>query len=264
MIIRPLHPYPSPHVHWAQALFALCALALTAAGCVYDSSQPCGPGQVLKVSSEYSEACVCADGYAAAATGCVKCSANEMVGTSGCVCKAGYGRKDATTPCAACGANEATGATGACECATGFSRATADAPCTASATSGQGVACDTVTAPCTDAVYNHCHVVTGTAGYCTVQGCTSSAGCTGGYMCALTASPSYCRRPPTGEGKACTSDADCAGTEATYCNVFMTQKCQVQGCTLNPNDCFTGTVCCDYTAFGVAQYQCVAEGTCTK
>ncbi|WP_437587478.1 hypothetical protein [Sorangium sp. So ce1000] len=232
-------------------------------GCVYDGDQPCGPGQTLKADSEYFESCVCAAGYAATKTGCVRCGENEDVGASGCVCKAGYGRADATSPCAACGENEVTGATGACECAAGFSRASAEAPCTATP-AGLNAACDTATMPCSDATYNHCHALSGTTGYCTRQGCSGAADCADGYMCDLTVAPSYCRRPPVGAGKTCASDADCAGTEATYCNIYETQKCQVQGCTLSPNNCFTGTVCCDLTDSGVAQYQCVAEGSCTN
>lgn len=246
---------------WGRVFLMANAVTFPFIGCVYDGDQPCGPGQTLKTNSEYSAICVCAEGYAATKTGCVRCLENEEAGANGCVCKAGYGRADAAAPCNACGENEVTGATGACECATGFSRASAGAPCTP-APAGLDAACDTATTPCPDATYNHCHAVSGTAGYCTSQGCTSSADCAGGHMCDLTVTPSYCRRPPVGAGKPCASDADCAGTEATYCNTAVTQKCQVQGCTLSPNNCFTGTVCCDFTAYGVAQYQCVAEGSC--
>lgn len=259
----PLRISPASRCRWGRVIVCAAMALLPAIGCVYDSDQPCGPGQVIKVNSEYSESCVCATGYAATATGCVLCGANEEIGATGCVCKAGYGRAAATAACTACGQNEVTGASGACECATGFSRASATSVCEAAA-AAMGVACDASSSPCTDTTFNHCHVVSGTSGYCTKQGCTTAADCGGGYMCDLTAAPSYCRRPPVGAGKDCTNDADCAGTEATYCNAYQTKKCQVQGCTLAPNNCFTGTVCCDYTAFGVAQYQCVAEGTCTQ
>ncbi|WP_437298276.1 hypothetical protein [Sorangium sp. So ce426] len=236
-------------------------VAFSFLGCVYDSEKPCGPGQTLRAESEYFEVCVCAEGHAATAAGCVRCGENEEVGPSGCLCKAGYGRADAAVSCSACGENEVTGATGACECAPGFSRASAEAPCTATP-AGLAAACDTATTPCPEAAYSYCHAASGTSGYCTSQGCEGPADCAVGYMCDLTVAPSYCRRPPIGAGKPCAGDADCAGTEATYCNVQLTQKCQVQGCTLSPNNCFTGTVCCDLTAYGVEQYQCVAEGSC--
>jgi hypothetical protein len=217
---------------WGQVIAPVITLFLPVVACVYDSDNRCGEGQALE--TEGTETCICAKGYATTPTGCVLCPENEEPGATGCVCKAGY------------------------------SKPTADAPC-AQAGVGMGATCDATSIPCTDATYNHCHAVSGTAGYCTTQGCTSDADCSGGYMCDLSATPAYCRRPPLGFGKACSTDADCAGTEATYCDSFMTKTCLVQGCTLEPDNCFSGTECCNLSAFGVAQPLCVllSNGGCT-
>jgi hypothetical protein len=114
--------------------------------------------------------------------------------------------------------------------------------------------------PCTDATYNHCAA----AGYCTTSGCTGAGDCTGGYACDVSGTPAYCRRPPMGIGKTCTSNADCAGSEATFCDMFGGNKCIVEGCSLSPDSCFPGTECCDLTAFGVPMPICIPEGACAQ
>jgi len=128
-----------------------------------------------------------------------------------------------------------------------------------------GRACDALSGPCTDPKYAICHVTSGSTAYCT-SGCTTSADCQGGYACDATTGPaywpSYCKRPPVGAGQACQSSADCAGTEATYCDLVVTHQCLVQGCKRTPDDCFSGTQCCDLSVFGVAQPVCVSTGTC--
>lgn len=253
---------PARRRGWGRVFLVTTVSLISVAACVYDPDQRCGPGQVLETDG--SESCVCAKGHASTPTGCVLCQANEEAGPAGCVCKVGFGRANPTAACAPCGESEIVGATGACECAPGFAKAAANAPC-AAAPAGQGTSCDAASAPCTDATHNYCHVTPGTTGYCTTQACTSDAECTGGYLCDLKATPSYCRRPPIGFGKSCTSDADCAGTEATYCDLFVTQSCLVSGCSLTPDNCFSGTECCDLSAFGIAQPLCVllSAGGCT-
>ena len=69
----------------------------------------------------------------------------------------------------------------------------------------------------------------GGAGYCTNVGCAANE-CMGGYACDTVAMPTYCARPPDGAGKSCASDADCAGTEATWCDIYQSHVCYVQGC----------------------------------
>jgi len=241
------------------------ASAYVSASCVYDSNKRCGDHQVL--NTQATEYCECETGYVSpsAEQGCVPCGVHEVASANTCVCQSGYGRNSATEPCLPCGANEVPGSTGACECAVGYSRSAgsdAGGACEA-ASAALGVACVTGVNACTDATINYCQMASATAGYCTTQNCTSTADCSGGYVCNLTASPTYCQRPPVGAGKACTSNDDCAGTEATYCDTFVTHTCLVQGCTLSPDNCFTGSECCDLSSYGIPQPLCLAAGACT-
>ncbi len=128
---------------------------------------------------------------------------------------------------------------------------------------GLGADCS-VDEPCQDSSYPHCQLVDGTSGYCTISDCTSTADCEGGYVCDLSASPSYCKRPPLGAGMPCTSNDDCAGTDATYCDIFVSMTCLVENCSLDPNDCFEGSECCDLSAFGIPQPLCLPTGACAQ
>jgi hypothetical protein len=116
---------------------------------------------------------------------------------------------------------------------------------------------------CTDATYDTCHLLDDTSGYCTNVGCAPGE-CTGGYACDSVATPSYCARPPDGAGKSCASDADCAGTEATWCDTFQSHVCYVEGCALDGNDC-PGKECCDLAVASgglLKKTICVDSGTC--
>jgi hypothetical protein len=209
------------------AIFALLAgAALAFVACTIDSNNRCDDREVLYGDTR----CVCAEGFAMSDHGCVSCGDHEIAGPSGC------------------------------GCAEGYARASAQAACVPKP-SGQGDACDGTTA-CPDPVYSHCQITAGASGYCTSTGCASSANCTGGYACDATGAPAFCKRPPIGAGKACTSTADCAETEATFCETFMTHQCLVQGCTVAPNNCFEGMQCCDLSAFGLPQPICIPPGTC--
>jgi hypothetical protein len=125
---------------------------------------------------------------------------------------------------------------------------------------GLGDACDT-DAACVVDPYTYCQLTAGGAGYCTTKDCSDSSECTGGYACALDVTPSYCERPPTGQGAACESADDCASFEATYCETRQGHVCLVQGCTLGGNDCFSGWQCCDLSAF-LGAVLCIPEGNC--
>ena len=218
--------YSSP---WRQGFLLLLATlgALVPSACVYDADDRCSPGQVLVSDS----ACGCAPGSAFTPQGCVPCAENEVAGANGCAC------------------------------AEGLSRPTPDAACQAPPQE-LGVACDVQSAPCTSGQYDHCQLVSGSSGYCTSTGCASSAECAGGYACDTTASPPFCRRPPLGMGKACEAPAGCAGTEATWCDTFMSHTCLVQGCSVAAQDCFEGLKCCDFRQFGVPEPLCVPQGGC--
>ena len=211
--------------YWAGLLAVLGALT---SACVYDASDRCGPHQVMYKD----QSCVCDASSAPTATGCVVCSADEVPGATGCTCKPGYSRPQADA---------------ACELAP----------------IGLGAPCDANT-PCADAEFDNCETGADGKGYCTDTGCSSSADCSGGYACDTQPSPSVCRRPPLGLGMSCTANADCADTEATYCDSFQSHSCLVQGCSLSLDDCFSGWECCDLSAFGVPQPLCVAQGACSK
>mgnify|MGYP000467282402 CR=1 FL=1 len=207
--------------------FSFIAVCLAAfASCVYDPNARCGENQQF-----VEDACVCVNNAALTSLGCVSCGENEMSTGSACSCVAGY------------------------------ERVSAGAACTA-LTSKLGVACDTGNAPCTDPKYSVCHVVSGTAGYCTEQGCSDANPCSGSYACDTNATPTFCRRPPVGVGKTCSSDADCATTEATFCEVFQTHQCLVQSCTSTPNSCFPGQECC--TIAPLKKSLCLPPGGCAQ
>lgn len=87
------------------------------------------------------------------------------------------------------------------------------------------------------------------AGYVRV---TPTAPCT-----ELPAAPSK----PTGEDAPCTTDTDCAGFEASFCDIFVTGTCLVRNCSVTPNSCFTGKECCELSAFGLPTL-CIAAGAC--
>jgi hypothetical protein len=200
--------------------------------CTYDPSHPCGANE-----SVYGDGvlCVCVDGAAMTQNGCVACGEHEVPGDGGCDCVAGYARP---APGAAC----------------------------ALVPQGLGAACGAQN-PCVDPKYNTCidggapsdgGGDAGGAGYCTNSGCVTSSDCSNGYACDPSAPPPVCRRPPVGQGTPCMSSADCAGTEATFCDTVVSHSCLVQGCTLSPNDCFVGWTCCDLSTFGVPAPICLS------
>jgi hypothetical protein len=260
--------YGAGTLRWG-SLVPLCGLAALILGaCVYDSSDRCSEHQVLLLKSNEQERCVCDDSSVNVNGVCVPCGSNEVPGPNGCVCASGFARTSASTPCVACAENEVAGANG-CECVAGFGRPAAGKACVSCdatpsacepAASGQGVACEPQSNPCTDSTHNYCYVRSGQAGYCTIQGCTKDAECSGGYACDTKVSPPVCRKPPDGQGKACTTHDECTGTEATFCNAFA-KECAVQGCSLSPDDCYPGYTCCDLAKYGMSITLC-SLGSC--
>lgn len=200
----------------------LAALGLATQAAVGCLYDPDKPCGDLDVYGD-NERCVCPAGTVYTSTGCTKCGAHEVAAASGCECEEGYERADAGGPCAPV---------------------------------GLGQSCDPAASACSDP-FTHCEP-DGDTGYCTNE-CTSSDDCKGGYACN---DDSVCQRPPTGLGKPCTTPDDCAGTEATFCDTVVAKSCQVQGCTLDPNNCFIGYGCCDLSKYGVPEPLCIPEGTC--
>jgi hypothetical protein len=211
---------------WSAHALTLALAALLAEACVYDGGDRCGDNQILLDSAT----CVCAPGYVVSGPECVSCGENEVPSPTGCACIENY------------------------------SRATPESPCEPRP-GGLGDPCDAQT-PCTNPSFDHCQMGSAASGYCTSSGCAATVDCTGGYACDTAGSPSFCKRPPVGAGKMCSSPADCADGDATFCDTFMTQSCLVMGCTVTPNDCFEGTECCDLSAFGLPAPICVAPGSC--
>ena len=135
-----------------------------------------------------------------------------------------------------------------CVCAPGLvAQGTACVPPEEPAPGGLGLTCDASSMPCTDPVFSFCHVPTDeTEGYCTTMGCTGNADCEGGYLCALTETPAFCKRPPTGEGMACAAEDDCEQFEASFCTVGSPSgvTCVVPDC-VDDADCSPGRLCMD-------------------
>jgi hypothetical protein len=67
---------------------------------------------------------------------------------------------------------------------------------------------------------------------------------------------------PTGIGTPCSSHADCASFDATYCESFQSHQCLIEGCAVSPDDCPTDYECCDLSSFGLENTLCVPDGQC--
>jgi hypothetical protein len=148
-----------------------------------------------------------------------------------------------------------------CVCEEGYQRPSPEAECEAGP-DALGRACE-ADQDCPVAPYDTCHLLEDGSGYCTNVGCAADE-CEGGYACDTVAEPTYCARPPSGAGKQCKDDADCAGTEATWCDIYSSHVCYVEGCAVDGNDC-PGKECCDLAAASaglVRKTICVDPGTC--
>ena len=203
-----------------------------ASSCLYHSSDRCDPGQIYDDKAGLCE-CDNSIGQVTGEHGCVTCGDHQVVKADACVCDDNY---------------ELVGT--ACQLKP----------------QALGIAC-TADKDCTDSKYDTCHIGTGSDGYCTNTGCKDDSGCDSGYACDISATPAYCARPPSGDGQACASNADCAGTDATFCENIMTKVCYVEGCSLTTNDCFIGKECCDLTGPSGGLYKkqiCVKAGSCQK
>jgi hypothetical protein len=143
-----------------------------------------------------------------------------------CVCDSGFAFTG--TVCVQCAKHEVPGAS-ACECAPGYIRPAADAKCEKAPPAPPG-------------------------------GCTVDADCKTGEACDVPAAA--CVAPPPGFGVACTANDGCTASPNLYCDTFVTQTCQQNKCTYTPDNCFIGFVCCDLSAFGVADPTCVPKGSC--
>jgi hypothetical protein len=192
--------------------------------CIYDPDHPCGAHQTYK------------DGH--------------------CFCETTSRINAQNTGCEPCGEHEV-GVSNLCLCADNYARETEQGPCLPLG-EAFGRACDPTDNPCTDPVYAYCYVPSdGKEPYCTKQGCKFNQDCGTAYGCEIDASPSFCKKYPVGLAKACTANADCAGTEATYCDTFVARICLVQNCASAEVTCYANSVCCDYSNLGTPVSVCV-------
>ena len=62
---------------------------------------------------------------------------------------------------------------------------------------------------------------------------------------------------PTGMGEVCAGEEDCAGYEADYCLMQPGDDegvCTVQDCSVDPDDCPDGYICCDFSIPAVPNF----------
>lgn len=221
---------------WSKVRLFSVALAALAAGCLYSAGDRCGSGQVL----DTTEVCVCAPGNVPVYRDITVLSPASPTS------------KPPFSACTPCGTNEAISGD-KCVCAAGFVRgATGCAP------SNLGGAC-TSDADCAAGDQPHCRLP---AGYCTKTGCATNADCNvdADYACATTATPTYCQRPPLGQGGACTMtgpDPACS-SEAPLC---VQNACTAAGCQTDAG-CSPSRKCCDFTKFGQPGLTLCLAGAC--
>jgi hypothetical protein len=187
---------------------------------------------------------------AAALSGCIvgdnKCSANqvELTGDAvACACAPGAVPDPRGYGCVMCGEHEQV-VSEKCECEMGFHRPSPDAACEETTGGVLGAACND-TMPCAEP-YPYC-ASAGAESFCTTQGCAGNDECETGWRCNTPGAGGFCEQP-AGLGKACEAPADCAGTEATFCESFVTHSCIIEKCLGHPEVCPSGNVCCDMTA----------------
>jgi hypothetical protein len=208
---------------WAK-LWLSAALAMGGGGCLYDASTRCGPGEVIADGLM----CVCAPGNVPVYRDITVPAPSNPAG------------QRPFSSCTPCGSNEVASGD-KCACALGFVRDAAG--CTAS---NLGVTCASA-ADCAAGDQTYCRLP---EGYCTKMGCATNADCNveADYGCSTKDSPAYCKRPPVGQGAACTMqgpDPACSA-EASLC---VLNACSVAGCQTDA-DCSPRRKCCDLAKFG--------------
>ncbi len=156
--------------------------------------------------------CVCPDDSIVVDGECRRCGSHEEPRDNACVCEEGYARSD-DGDCAP----EAPAAEG---CAGG--------DCDEGASNSEAGA--------TDAELGGAE-------------CSSSAECEDDELCDVYSSRA-CVPWPDGYGSPCSSDDDCAGTEAEYCELFSSQTCQIDGCKELNGTCPGDLACCDFAILG--------------
>ncbi|MBN2528996.1 MAG: ABC transporter substrate-binding protein [Deltaproteobacteria bacterium] len=97
--------------------------------------------------------------------------------------------------------------------------------------------------------------------------CKNSDDCGEGAYCDKSRTPFVCTLPPSGQGELCTTNDDCSGFEANYCETMVTGTCLKQGCSEELNDCADDHICCNFSDFMLPSL-CVdkvtSRGLCTR
>jgi hypothetical protein len=185
----------------------------------------------------------------AALSGCLvddeKCGSNQVEikgDTPTCVCIPGSVPDPRGYGCHKCGEHEEVAA-GMCQCSSGFTRMSPTGPCEMATGGVLGAACSTEL-PCADP-YPYC-ASSGGQSFCTTRGCAANDDCEQDWKCSNPGADGFCVRP-MGLGKTCNDASACAGSEATFCESFMTKTCIIEKCVSDPGSCPSGNVCCDLT-----------------
>ena len=173
-----------------------------------------------------------------------------------CVCEPGYVLSARGYGCDACGDNEQVVAD-KCECKSGYARSTPSSACEAQVGSLLGSECSDEQ-PCTEP--NPYCAKTADGSFCTTRDCKVNDDCPAEWRCADSQSGKFCTKPPRGYLMHCESNADCADTEAHFCEPFQQHVCIVSGCAAHPADCPSQMVCCDLTAL-IGESLCVGRAT---
>jgi hypothetical protein len=208
------------------ALSCLLSFLAVFAACVYHHDHVCSP---VEVQYPDTDACVCAANSIP-----VKRPINVLVPQAT--------DQPLIAMCTACG-EHSTATNGSCVCDAGYVKGTSGC-----VVSNLGAACAS-DGECLDGDAHRCQLATdATSGYCTTMGCAANADCntSADYACAVNASPTFCRRPPSNQGKACATqglDPTC-GAEAPICALG---QCITIVCTLD-SDCSPSRKCCDLSA----------------
>lgn len=182
----------------------------------------------------------------AATTGCIydssdRCGAYMTYDTARAACRCDDNAVIDGLGCKPCAADEVVFA-GACGCAPGSAKNAQDV---CERIAGLGDPCTSAT-DCTNPAFAYCAPGTAT---CTST-CADNSGCGDAYTCATWEAQPYCRQF-VGLGQSCASSADCAGTDAAFCDIYQTHTCIVAGCSLATDDCPRGTMCCDFSQYGL-------------
>jgi hypothetical protein len=198
----------------------MLAWLLGAAGCLVDETAPCGADLVVGPTS----ACICPEDQVLQSGACRGCGNHARAVAGSCVCDRGYAKEPNGTACV-----ESTPAADAVAADAGATDGGAPAADPSETLPDDRVVCDG--GPCTS--------------------CESSADCAPGELCDLFGEQ-RCVPAPDGLGTPCSAAADCSQTSATYCELFSSRTCQIEGCKELSGVCPGDLVCCDYAILGTS------------